>query len=269
VQVLGMGVFSVAVALLAGYVGPIDSPRRGPVGALLALVPSALWIYYFYTQDRLEPEPKTRILTVFGVAFLLAAAVGYPLINQWFDVREWASALSGTSLLASILIAGFTWEAIMYVAIRTVSATPEFDERMDGIVYGRMAGLGVATLINLHYVLDNDGVALGPGVIQIVTTALAQASFGGVLGYFMAEAKFQHRPVWWVPAGLAIAAMLNGIFTWLIGEVSVDGLGVAPWRSLLLGLAVAMIAFVVLLVLMRRATTTTTTVAGSSQGSSV
>src|SRR3954466_8082168 len=138
VQVLGMGVFSVAVALLAGYVGPIDSPWRVPVGVLLVLVPSALWIYYFYTQDRLEPEPKTRILTVFGVAFLLAAAVGYPLINQWFDVREWASALSGTSLLASILIAGFAWEAIMYVAIRTVYATPEFDERMDGIVYGTM-----------------------------------------------------------------------------------------------------------------------------------
>jgi RsiW-degrading membrane proteinase PrsW (M82 family) len=157
----------------------------------------------------------------------------------------------------------------MYVAIRTVYATTEFDERMDGIVYGTMAGLGVATLINLHFVLDNNGVALGPGVIQIVTTALAQASFGGVLGYFMAEAKFRHRPVWWVPTGLAIAAMLTGIFSWLISEVSADGLGVAPWRSLLLGLAVALIAFVVLLVLMRRATMATGTVAGTGQSSSV
>ncbi len=255
VQVLVMGLFSVVVALLAGYLGPIDSPWRVPVGVLLVLVPSALWLYYFYAQDRLEPEPKTRILTVFGVAFLLAEVVGYRLINQWFDVREWASTLSGTSLLVSILIVGFTWQAIAYAAVRlVVYATPEFDERMDGIVYGTMAGLGVATLINLHYVLDNDGVALGPGVIQIVTTALAQASFGGVLGYFMAEAKFEHKPIWWVPLGLFIAAVLNGLFSWLLSEISANGLTVNPWRSLALGLVVALAVFALLLALMRRAT---------------
>ena len=49
-----------------------------------------------------------------------------------------------------------------------VYATPEFDERMDGIVYGTVAGLGVATLLNLRYMIDNDGVALAPGVIQVV-----------------------------------------------------------------------------------------------------
>jgi protease PrsW len=38
---------------------------------------------------------------------------------------------------------------------------------MDGIVYGTVAGLGVATLLNLRYVLDNDGVALTQGVIQV------------------------------------------------------------------------------------------------------
>jgi RsiW-degrading membrane proteinase PrsW (M82 family) len=134
-----------------------------------------------------------------------------------------------------------------------VYATTEFDERMDGIVYGTMAGLGVATVLNLHYVLDRGGVALAPGVVHIVTSLLAQASFGGVLGYFMAQAKFEHRPVWWVPLGVAVAAILNGVFVWLIDEVSADGLDVAPWRSLVLGLVVALVAFLALLFLMRQA----------------
>jgi hypothetical protein len=95
-------------------------------------------------------------------------------------------------------------------------------------------------------------VALAPGVIQIATTALAQASFGGVVGYFMAEAKFAHRPVWWVPVGVTVAAVFNGVFRWFSSEVSADGLGVVPWRSLVLGLAVALAVFFVLLVLMRR-----------------
>lgn len=252
-QIAVMGLFSVVVSLLASYVGPIDDPWRVPVSIALVIVPSALWLYYFYLQDRDRPEPKTRILEVFLLAMLLTEAVGFPLL-QWFRLDDWASTLSSMSLLASVLIAGFLWQGITYTAVRAVVyATSEFDERMDGIVYGTMAGLGVGTLLNLHYVLDNGGVALGPGVVQIVTTALAQASFGGVTGYFMAQAKFEHRPVWWVPAGVVIAAIMNGLFRWSVSEVSADGLAVDPWRSLVLGLVASLVAFLVLLGLMRQA----------------
>jgi hypothetical protein len=77
------------------------------------------------------------------------------------------------------------------------------------------------------------------------------------MGYFMAEAKFEHRPGWWVPLGVVIAAVLNGLFTWLMSEISATGLTVQPWRSLALGLAMALVVFGVLLVLMRRATQST------------
>lgn len=253
VQIGVMGVFSVLVSLLSSSIGPLDDPWRLPVGVALVLVPTALWLVYFYLQDRVRPEPKTRILAVFLLAFLLTEAVGYPILS-WFRVDEWASSLNATSLLASVLIAGFTWQAITYTAVRAVVyATAEFDERMDGIVYGSMAGLGVATLLNLHYVLDNGGVALAPGVVHIVTTTLAQASFGGITGYFMSQTKFEHRPVWWVPAGLILASVLNGLFRWLVSEVSADGLSVAPWRSLVFGLIASLLAFGALLLLMQRA----------------
>jgi RsiW-degrading membrane proteinase PrsW (M82 family) len=253
VQVAAMAVFSLVVALLANYVGPLDDPWRVPVGLALVLVPSASWLYYFYRQDRLRPEPKTRIVEVFLLALVLTEAVGYNLL-RWFRLDEWAATLSAASLAASILIGGFIWQAITYTAVRAVVyATIEFDERMDGIVYGTIAGLGVGTLLNLHYVLDNGGVALGPGVVHVVIKALAQASFGGITGYFMAQAKFEHKPVWWVPLGVAVAAVLNGLFDWSVNEVSADGLSVAPWRSLLLGLAVSLAAFAALLFLMRRA----------------
>jgi RsiW-degrading membrane proteinase PrsW (M82 family) len=254
IQIVGVGVVSALVAFLAGLLGPLDRTMLIVVGVVLAIVPSAVWLYFFYRQDRLEPEPKTRLAAVFLLALLLTEALGVPLINDWFQVRVWASADTTTSLLASILLVGFTWQAIAYAAIRlVVYNTPEFDERMDGIVYGTVAGLGVATLLNLNYVIANGGVALGPGVIQVVTTALALASFSGLLGYFMAEAKFEHKPIWWVPLGLFIAAVLNGLFSWLFSEVSATGLTVSPWRSLALGIVVALSVFALLLVLMRRA----------------
>ena len=254
-QIVGVGIVSAIIAFLAGQLGPLAPTALIVVGVILAIVPSVVWLYFFYRQDRLEPEPKTKLAAVFLLALLLTGALGVPLINDWFQVRVWASADSITSLLVSILIVGFTWQAIAYAAVRlVVYATPEFDERMDGIVYGTVAGLGVATLLNLNYVIANGGVALGPGVIHVVTTALAQASFSGLLGYFMAEAKFEHKPVWWVPLGLFIAAVLNGLFSWLLSEISAKGLTVSPWRSLALGMVVALAVFGLLLTLMRRAT---------------
>ncbi len=241
IQIAGVGVFSGVVAFLAGLLPPLSGTPLVLVGLLLAIVPAVVWLIFFYRQDRLEPEPKARIAQVFVLALLLADVVGIRLIRDWMRLPEWATFDTTTSLLASILVIGFTYQAIAYIAVRAVVyATSEFDERMDGIVYGTVAGLGVATLVNLRYIIENGGVALAPGVIRVTTTSLALASFSGLMGYFMAQAKFEHKPAWWVPLGLVVAAVLNGLFSWLISEVSAAGLSVDPWRSLLLGLAVAL-----------------------------
>jgi RsiW-degrading membrane proteinase PrsW (M82 family) len=257
VQIAGMALFTAIVAAIASRLGPLDRRALVPVGIFLALAPSALWIAYFYRQDRLEPEPKTKIAAVFLLAALLTEGVGRRVVDDWFAIDRWASD-SRTAPIASVLVAGIVLQAITYLAVRAVVyATPEFDERMDGIVYGTVAGLGVATLLNLRYVLDNDGVALTQGVIQVATVALAQASCGGILGYFMAGARFERRPIWWVPLGLALAAALNGLLQWLLREVGITGLTVQPWRQLVLGLAVALAVFAALVALMRRSTTVT------------
>jgi RsiW-degrading membrane proteinase PrsW (M82 family) len=258
VQLAVMAIFSAVVYLIARQAGDVGHTARVLIGTFLAIVPSALWLAYFYRQDRLEPEPKTRVGLVFLLAALLTEAIGHPLIEHWFAISHWAPSRQTTSLLASILIVGFALQAIAYVAVRViVYNTTEFDEWMDGVVYGTVAGLGVATVLNLHYIIDNDGVALAPGVIQVVTVALAQASFSGVLGYFMAGAKFRHKPVFWVPLGLTVAAVLNGVVRWLLREVSATGLTVQPWRSLALGLMVALVVFIALVALMRRLTEVT------------
>ncbi len=253
-QIVAMGVLSAIVVISTNDIGELEPTALVLAGLLLAIVPSALWLWYFNLQDRLEPEPKTKIAAVFLLALVLTDFVGLRVIRDWFQMGEWSGVNRTTSLLASILIVGFTYEAIKYFAVRVaVYATDEFDERMDGIVYGSIAGLGVATLLNLHHIVDNQGVALAPGVVYTVTTALAQASFGGLLGFFMAEAKFEHRPVWWMPLGMVIAATADGLFTWLIDEVSSAGLAVEPWRSLAMGIGVAIATFSVLVALMQHA----------------
>lgn len=227
---------------------------------IVALTPALVWLAFFYQQDRLEPEPKGYVGAVFVLGALLAAAVGLPLTRDVFRVSDWLGHSPLVNLLGCILVTGFVYEFLKYAAVRySVYPLAEFDERVDGIIYGTAAGLGFATVLNIHYVLENGGVDLQVGVIHVVVTALAQASFAGITGYFMGRAKFELEPVWWMPAGVTLAAALNGLFVYARGQVTRTGIDLAsgggfnPWPGLALATVVAVAVFAVLNGLIRRA----------------
>jgi RsiW-degrading membrane proteinase PrsW (M82 family) len=255
VQIVGVLVFVGIVAGLVSITGlTLDGTALVVVGIVLALVPALLWLGFFYQQDRLEPEPKQFVLGVFILGGLLASAVGIPVVRDLFQVQEWMPRSAAASVLGSILVIGFVQEFLKYAAVRySVYLSAEFDERIDGVVYGTAAGLGFATMLNIQYVTTNAGVDLGMGVIRIAVTALAQASFAGISGYFLGRAKFEEEPAWWLPLGVTIASVLNGLFTYVRGEVVAVGLNYRPVNGLILAAAVALVTFAVLFYLMRRA----------------
>jgi RsiW-degrading membrane proteinase PrsW (M82 family) len=176
------------------------------------------------------------------------------VVNNFFHVSDWIARDDASALIGNIFVIGFLLQGIVYVVLRTtVYPTAEFDERMDGIVYGTAAGLGIATMLNINFILESGGADLGLGVIHVVITSLAQAAFGGVVGYFMGEMKFTDEPVWWMPLGIVLAAALDGVFEYLIVEVNAAGLQVSPWRGLIFALVVAVATFGALIFLIRRA----------------
>lgn len=253
--VAGLVLFVLVVDLTVGRAGLVV-PRGAllPLGIVLALVPAVLWLVVFYAQDRLEPEPKGRVLSVFALAALLAQAVGIPVVRDLFQVQRWlGDAPVALQVLGSILIVGMTQEYLKYAVVRYgVFRSTEFDERVDGIIYCAAAGLGYATVLNAHYVLDAGGAQLHVGVLRIVVTALAQASFSGLMGYVLGRAKFENMGTVWLPGGLLLAAALNGVVTHLLREVTISGLTFTPINGLILSAAVAVAVFGLLFALMRR-----------------
>jgi RsiW-degrading membrane proteinase PrsW (M82 family) len=259
---IGAGVIFAAALALLFHFADIQLTGIGLIvaGVIMALVPAAIWLVAFYQQDRLEPEPKQLVIGVFILGALLAAAVGQPLIRDVFRVQEWTGNNVLTGILSSILIVGFIQEFLKYAAVRyTVYNSSEFDERVDGIIYGAAAGLGYATLLNLQYVIGNEGVDLGVGAMRVVTSALAQASFAGVTGYFIARAKFERMGPLWLPAGVTLAAILNGIVSYALGEVTtLFGFSFNPWYGLVVAVIVAGATFAVLFGIIRRLNATAT-----------
>jgi RsiW-degrading membrane proteinase PrsW (M82 family) len=221
------------------------------VGIILALVPTVIWLAYFYRRDRLEPEPKTMVVGVCVLGGLLGA-VGIPVVDYLYGPWGWLTTSSLILLAGAILVLGFSQEFLKYAAVRfSVYGSREFDEPTDGILYATAAGLGLATILNVAFVVESGGVDLGVGTIRIVVTALAQASFAGITGYFLGRDKLESRPIWWMPVGLSIAAALNGLFFFLRGTVAGGSIAaptladLAPWLGLALaaGLTLA-VAFV-------------------------
>lgn len=229
------------------------------LGIVLALVPAALWLAFFYRRDRREPEPRSMVVGVAVLGALIGAAIVIPVLSDVLAVSSWLTRSPLTNLLGSILLIGAIESFAVYAAVRfSVYGSAEFDERVDGIVYGSAAGVGLATALNVSFIVDSGGADLGAGVLRIVFTALAQASFGGVIGYFLGRQKLETRPIWWMPLGVALAAVLNGTFTFLRGAAAAGAISagptveLGPWMGLGLAAALAIGVTLALSALIRR-----------------
>ena len=210
------------------------------LGVILSVVPAAIWLAIFYRADRAEPEPKQLVITVYLAGLLVAVALNQLVLNVIFDVESWMFDFWWSQFFGEILIVGFLSMGAVYLVVRfLVFMQPEFDERMDGIIYAVAAGLGVATVSNFNYVLSHGGVDLDIGSIRMVVNTLGFASFAGVLGYFMGQARFEKTPLYYVPGGLVIAATLTGLYFFLLDRVGGSGMSSSAWRDLILAAVVA------------------------------
>jgi RsiW-degrading membrane proteinase PrsW (M82 family) len=229
------------VAAMVGFEyvepGPV---QLGPLSALVfAVVPSALWLGYFYLQDRNEPEPKQLV----GGVFILGACVAAPLANFVGGLIPVAGGdldpLSASRVLGNILLIGVVQEMSKYAIVRySIYQHREFDEPMDGIIYMTAAGIGFAATQNYHHLASLGGsVVLSQAAMNTVINTLAHACFAGVLGYALGSAKFSSAPPMRrgaiLFAGLCAAAVLNGVFTALEDRVMLAGVNAgAAWRGL-------------------------------------
>jgi hypothetical protein len=100
-------------------------------------------------------------------------------------------------------------------------------------------------------------LAWAKATTAMAIVALAQASFAGITGYFLGRAKFEADPIWWMPLGVTLAAVANGLFNWLRGLITRGGISLSgstgsPWLGLALAAVVALVIMGLLVWLIRR-----------------
>ena len=212
------------------------------VGIVMSLVPATIWLAFFYRRDRLEPEPRSMVLGVFVLGALVAGAVGIPLTDRLLGTSGWLTEAGvPIHVLGLILIPGMVQMTFIYLTVRlSVYQSREFDEWTDGILYGTAAGLGYATWLNVDFVVSSGGVDLGLGVVRVTLAALVLGSLGGLVGYFVGHDRLEVRPIWYVPLGVALAAILDGVYWYLRSSFTGGFTGsLTPWVGLVLAAVLA------------------------------
>lgn len=254
-QLLGLLVFVLFCNFVVPSLGQgLDEGGRIALGFVLSLAPALLWLGIFYGFDRIEPEPKQMVFVTFVAGALLFAALQRPVLQGIFQIDQWIYTSWWSRILGGALIIGVFTQYLVFLAVRYIAFEhPEFDERVDGVVYAIAAGLGIATVVNFLYVVDRGGVDLSIGSLRMVVNTLAYGSFAGVLGFFLGQARFERTPIWYLPAGLSIAALMHGLlFGVLEREQNALQPGM-PWSDLLLAAIVALVALLLVFWLVARA----------------
>jgi RsiW-degrading membrane proteinase PrsW (M82 family) len=182
---------------------------------ILTILPFVALLRYYYTRDVFR-EPRDALVRTFflGLAVTIPAIpieVGLSLV----PLRS-AGPL-GIALYSALVIAAIPEESLKLLVIsRYCARRKTFDEPIDGIVYGATAALGFAALENAFYVADG---GLVTAAIRSVTSVPMHATWGAILGYYLARARFggKRSDIW---KGWALAVVSHGLFDFgLMGSV--------------------------------------------------
>lgn len=255
IEIAGLLVFAgVFNFLFPSFGDTLDGAPLIGLGLLFALIPAIIWLTFFYRMDRLDPEPKHMVINLFLLGALVTAGLRGPVLEGFFQTQNWLYSTWWAHLLGGVLVVAVIDQLIVFATVRyAIFNHPEFDERVDGIIYAVAVGLGLATILNFQYVWARGGVDLGIGSIRMIINALAYASFSGVLGYVIGQYRFEKVPPYYMPVGFSVAVLFNGLFFYLLDRTVASSISYNPWGDLIFAGIVAAITGAVLFWLIARA----------------
>ena len=180
--------------------------------ALTGAIPALLAMAYVDRLDAKRPEPRAtlRRVALAGalstipcvIAGLVLMAFAPPKGTYAHALYESFAVAGGVEELAKVLVVyWFVWHK------------PEFDERLDGIVYAARAGLGFALVENVLYLLSAEDMA-GFVTIYLLRAFLAvpgHAIWAGIMGYYAARRRLDGDGPGLV-GGLLAAVVLHGSY---------------------------------------------------------
>ena len=186
---------------------------------LLAFCPGGIWLWYFYRQDRFEPEPKLMVLGTFAAgALAVAPAIALEAPLEIF-LRHWIpdkGLFYGVNFLFNVALVE---EGLKFgLVYGFIYPLRHFDEPIDGVVYAAAVALGFASAENLIYMWR-----MGWDIIFLrgLLTTLAHVLFACLWGMALGTARLRElrgqsgaQSLIW--RGLLLAILAHALYNYLL-----------------------------------------------------
>ncbi len=217
---------------------------------VIPIIMSIGWLVFVRRFDRAQPEPWWLVLATFALGGLSVIPAGFaeyflmsasPYLNP--DVMTLGGQFLGLlpGLFAFTLVVGVSEEGSKFLGAWTLARhRREFDEPVDGIVYGAASALGFAAIENIKYFAAG---RLGGTLIvaRAFMSVPGHMFFGAIWGYALGQKLVRKRTS--VLLYFLFAAFCHGAFDTVL---SIDGLQ-------LLAMVIDGLLAILFVVLLRRA----------------
>ena len=185
---------------------------------LLTILPPLIILFYFIFSDRFR-EPNAMITKTFFLGIAITIPAGY--LNT-FILDTFGNDTALREAFLSGFVGGGPVEEILkfLVLYYFILREKEFNEPMDGIVYGVTASLGFATLENIDYVFNIDwGGVVTPEDIAFYRSFSAiplHGLCGVIMGFNFGKYVFTSNQKY-LYFSILIPILIHGSYNFVVG----------------------------------------------------
>jgi RsiW-degrading membrane proteinase PrsW (M82 family) len=190
---------------------------------LAAVLPTLALLLFFMYSDKFK-EPKKTVLSTFILGIFIIAPLEVfhygteMILGEPIEYNAFFKAFFKASFLEEL----FKFCVLFFFCTKFT----EFNEPMDGIVYGLTASLGFAFWENLQYIYMPDREvteSLQVAWLRAFTAVPSHAFDGVIMGFFIGRHYFRDYKtkinlVW----ALLIPITLHGFYDWFLMEESIN-----------------------------------------------
>jgi RsiW-degrading membrane proteinase PrsW (M82 family) len=216
--------------LVRAYDAPL--PKNFRLAFACFILPMALslcWLLFVRRFDRAQPEPLWLVLATFAIGG--ASAFGAGLVEGLLgtltpylspEIMTLGGQLQAfpVALIVFTFVVGVSEEGAKFLGAWSLAYhRREFDEPVDGIIYGAASSLGFAAVENVKYFTDGR-LSTSLVAARTFTSVPAHLFFGAIWGYALGRKLVSKRTS--LLGFFLLAALAHGAFDTFL---SIDGLG--------------------------------------------
>lgn len=195
--------------------------------AVLLLFPPAVWLAVAVAPEAQSASPRRRLIGVAVLSALSAAAIGLPLVQDFFRLEDWLPLETVfRRILGFALTAGFVDGGLKLLVLRFTIYPDELRMRSDAVAYCLASAVGYSFYLNIAIVWQ-----LQPSLAIAANYVLANLAIQFASSMFialgLAESYFGNAFPLVLPANIIAAAATAGLIAPVFTSIMSGPLGAA------------------------------------------